>query len=48
MTTRTASRLISLASAAFLTVVILAGLDTLATSEPPAALLAQMAAMHKA
>jgi hypothetical protein len=48
MTTPTTTRLISLAFATFLTVVILAGVNTLATSQPPAALLAQMAAAHKA
>jgi len=47
-TTRIAPRLIALASAAFFTVLMLTGINNLATSQPDAGLLAQVAAAHKA
>jgi len=46
-TQRTAARLISLVSAAFLTLVMLASVNVLATSEPGVAQMAQAAASSK-
>jgi hypothetical protein len=48
MNTRTAPRLIAFFSAAFVTVVMLASVNGLATSEPSPAQLAQMAALRQA
>ena len=48
MNTRTAPRFFALASAAFFTVLMLASIDRLATSEPSAAQLARAAATHQA
>jgi hypothetical protein len=48
MNTRTAPRLIAFFSAAFLTLVTLTSINTLATSEPSAAQLARAAAMQQA
>ena len=48
MNTRTAPRLIAFFSAAFLTLVTLASINTLATSEPSAAQMARAAAMQQA
>jgi hypothetical protein len=45
---RTAARLVSIAAAALVTLTMLAGVDRMATAEPPAALLAKMAASHRA
>jgi hypothetical protein len=48
MTTRTAPRLIAFFSAAFLTLVTMASINSLATSEPSAAQLARAAAAQQA
>jgi hypothetical protein len=48
MNTRTVPRLIAFFGAVFLTLVTLAGLDTLATNEPGAAQLARAAAAQQA
>jgi hypothetical protein len=48
MNTRIAPRLFALASAAFFTVLMLASVNGLATSEPSAGQLARAAATHQA
>lgn len=48
MNTRIAPRLFALASAAFFTVLMLASINGLATSDPSAAQLARASALHQA